>query len=81
MPLKFDHVYKISPSHNYSLGWAEADVTLWIDYFIAGMADSFTKVRQRVGEGSAGRGCGLCQCVTRPRCQTAQGALALSPTE
>jgi Fic family protein len=34
----------VGPSHNYYLGRAEADITPWVAYFIAGMADSFEKV-------------------------------------
>jgi len=40
----------LSPSHNYYFGRAEADITPWIDYFIAGVADSFSKVRKKAGE-------------------------------
>ena len=35
----------VGPSHNYYLGRAEADITRWVAYFIAGMADSFEKVQ------------------------------------
>ena len=35
----------VGPSHNYYLGRAEADLTGWVDYFVAGMAESFAKVR------------------------------------
>ncbi len=34
----------VGPSHNYYMGRPEADVTGWIEYFVAGMADAFTKV-------------------------------------
>jgi Fic family protein len=34
----------VGPSHNYHLGRAEADITGWIAYFVAGMADAFEKV-------------------------------------
>jgi len=37
----------IGSSHNYYLGRPEADITRWIAYFIAGMADSFEKVREK----------------------------------
>lgn len=40
----------IGPSHNYYAGRATADITKWIDYFCAGMADSFEKVRRRAQE-------------------------------
>jgi Fic family protein len=34
----------VGPSHNYHLGRAEADITGWIAYFVAGMAEAFEKV-------------------------------------
>jgi Fic family protein len=34
----------IGPSHNYYVGRAEADITKWVGYFVAGMAVSFQKV-------------------------------------
>ena len=34
----------VGPSHNYYLGRAEADITVWVAYFIEGMAVSFEKV-------------------------------------
>jgi Fic family protein len=37
----------IGPSHNYYMGRAEADITKWIAYFIAGTATSFEKVRDQ----------------------------------
>jgi len=37
----------IGPSHNCYAGRAEADITPWIDYFIAAMANSFDKVKSR----------------------------------
>ena len=37
----------VGPSHNYYLGRAEADLTQWVGYFIAGMADAFEKVRDQ----------------------------------
>ena len=37
----------VGPSHNYYMGRAEADITQWIAYFIAGMATSFEKVRNQ----------------------------------
>jgi Fic family protein len=36
----------IGPSHNYYMGRADADITKWVAYFIAGMATSFEKVRE-----------------------------------
>jgi Fic family protein len=35
----------VGPSHNYYLGRADADITQWVAYFIAGTAASFEKVR------------------------------------
>ena len=37
----------VGPSHNYYMGRADADVTAWIDYFCAGMAESFESVKRR----------------------------------
>jgi Fic family protein len=45
----------IGPSHNYYEGRATADITKWVDYFCAGMADSFENVRRRAQE-AAGSG-------------------------
>jgi Fic family protein len=49
----------VGPSHNYYLGRAEADITGWLAYFIAGMADSFDRVeaqaRHEAAAGSADR--------------------------
>jgi Fic family protein len=40
----------LGPSHNYYFGRAEADITPFIEYFCAGMADAFAKVRVRAEE-------------------------------
>ena len=45
----------IGPSHNYYDGRAEADITKWVEYFCAGMADSFESVKRRAQE-AAGSG-------------------------
>lgn len=37
----------IGPSHNYYMGRAEADITKWLVYFCAGMADAFATVRSK----------------------------------
>ena len=37
----------VGPSHNYYMGRAEADITDWVSYFCAGMADAFANVRQQ----------------------------------
>lgn len=34
----------VGPSHNYYMGRAEADISGWISYFIAGMAEAFERV-------------------------------------
>jgi len=36
----------VGPSHNYYMGRAEADITKWIEYFIAGMVESFEKIEK-----------------------------------
>jgi Fic family protein len=43
----------IGPSHNYYAGRADADITAWVEYFCAGVADSFEKVRRRAQEAAA----------------------------
>src|SRR6185437_12697088 len=45
----------VGPSHNDYQGRAEADITAWVEYFCAGMADSFESVRRRARE-AADRG-------------------------
>jgi Fic family protein len=45
----------VGPSHNYYEGRSEADITGWVEYFCAGMADSFESVKRRAQE-AAGRG-------------------------
>lgn len=45
----------IGPSHNYYEGRAQADITKWVEYFCAGVADSFESVKHRAGE-AAGSG-------------------------
>jgi Fic family protein len=37
----------IGPSHNYYGGRAESDITKWVDYFCAGVAESFEKVKKQ----------------------------------
>src|SRR5204863_7457104 len=37
----------VGPSHNYYLGRAESDITGWVEYFCAGMAESFENVKKR----------------------------------
>jgi Fic family protein len=36
--------------HNYYFGRASADITLWIEYFVLGMLDSFEHVKKRAEE-------------------------------
>lgn len=35
----------VGPSHNYYFGRAEADITLWVEYFCKGLVKSFTHVK------------------------------------
>src|SRR5215467_5608013 len=37
----------VGPSHNYYSGRAECDITEWVAYFCAGMAESFESVKRR----------------------------------
>jgi Fic family protein len=43
----------VGPSHNYHLGRANADITGWIAYFVAGMADAFEKVHAQAKKNAA----------------------------
>lgn len=43
----------LGPSHNYYQGRAEADLSPWLEYFCAGMRQSFDSVRARAAENSA----------------------------
>ena len=43
---------EVGKSHNYYLGRAKADISGWIKYFIAGMAESFEAVRHRMEQSS-----------------------------
>ncbi len=45
----------VGPGHNYYDGRAEADISKWVEYFCAGMAESFESVKRRAQE-SAGTG-------------------------
>lgn len=40
----------IGTSHNYYMGRAEADISKWVEYFCAGMADSFENVKKHAIE-------------------------------
>lgn len=40
----------IGPSHNYYEGRAKADITKWLEYFCAGVADSFESVKHRASD-------------------------------
>ncbi|MDA0812785.1 MAG: Fic family protein [Verrucomicrobia bacterium] len=44
----------IGDSHNYSMGRGNADLTPWVGYFCAGMAESFSQVRAKLSEQSGG---------------------------
>jgi Fic family protein len=47
----------VGPFHNYYGGRADSDITLWVDYFCPGVAESFENVRKRAEESaSAGAG-------------------------
>ena len=37
----------VGPSHNYYMGRAEADIGGWLEYFISGMINAFTKVAEQ----------------------------------
>jgi len=43
----------LGPSHNYYLGRAETDISQWVAYFVAGMADAFEKVRAQARHAAA----------------------------
>lgn len=40
----------VGPSHNHYAGRQEADITNWVEYFCAGVAESFANVRLRAGQ-------------------------------
>jgi len=40
----------VGESHNYYFGRAESDITHWIEYFCAGMAEAFANVRLKAAE-------------------------------
>lgn len=44
----------VGSSHNYYEGRAEGDITKWIEYFCAGVADSFDAVRQQASKAAEG---------------------------
>ena len=44
----------VGPSHNYYEGRAKANITKWVEYFCAGMADSFESVKRRAAEAASG---------------------------
>ncbi len=54
----------VGPGHNYYDGRAEADITKWVEYFCAGMADSFESVKRRAQE-STGTGTQDCAPALR----------------
>jgi Fic family protein len=48
----------VGPSHNYHLGRAEADITGWVAYFVAGMAAAFEKVHIHAKKSAANESAG-----------------------
>jgi Fic family protein len=65
----------IGPSHNYYEGRASADITKWVEYFCAGMADSFESVRRRAQEAAGSGASDRSQALRRldPRQRAALG--------
>ncbi len=53
----------IGASHNYYLGRAEADISKWVVYFCAGMADAFANVRVKASEAAKQEGQGADQAA------------------
>jgi Fic family protein len=51
----YDQALAVGPSHNDYQGRVAADITAWVEYFCAGMADRFDSVRRRAQE-AADRG-------------------------
>lgn len=43
-------LYALEEYYARDLGGAETDITPWVDYFVAGVGDSFSKVGTRAGE-------------------------------
>jgi Fic family protein len=43
----------VGPSHNYYEGRAKANITKWVEYFCAGVADSFESVKRRAAEAAS----------------------------
>ena len=46
----------VSPSHNYYLGRAAADITQWLSFFCDGMAQAFENVKRRAAEAATSGG-------------------------
>jgi Fic family protein len=46
--LAYYRAISIGPSHNYYFGRAESNITLWIEYFVEGMAVAFEKVAMQM---------------------------------
>ena len=44
----------VGKSHNYYMGREQADITAWIVYFCAGMAEAFANVRSKANEAAKG---------------------------
>ncbi len=49
---KYYDALSLGLSHNYYFGRHEADITTWIDYFCAGMADSFEAIKKQAQKAS-----------------------------
>ena len=45
---KYYNALAVGPSHNYYMGRAEADITLWIEFFVSGMLHSFQSVQKHL---------------------------------
>ena len=44
--IRYYDALQTHPHHNYYYGRNEADITSWLEYFVAGVADAFDKVNQ-----------------------------------
>lgn len=49
---KYYDALALGQSHNYYFGRNEADITSWIEYFCAGMADSFDSIKRQALQAS-----------------------------
>ena len=44
--IRYYDALQTHPHHNYYYGRHEADITSWLEYFIAGVANAFDKVNE-----------------------------------